>query len=122
MNEVLFFACYDYNPEFYLIEMMVDCDAQEIEFGSFCTPDPNLDRMSWQVAYMVQYLNATGTEKLYDDFFLPPDVRLRPCRVAFYIFKTRVMTLSTPFGSFSLSDAQPVPERLKKIIEFEELD
>lgn len=76
---------------------------------------------SWQCAFLEQYLNEDGTEKVCETYDVPEE-NTQPCRIAFFIFKGEEKILSTPYGDFELSSKNAVPERLKQIIEFEEED
>jgi hypothetical protein len=70
---------------------------------------------------MEQYLNEDGTEKIcetYDE----PEHEVKPCRVAFFIYKEGSKMLRTPYGEFDLRNPQSLPTRLKDIIEFEDVD
>ena len=122
-NKVQFFECYNYNEELYLIEMAVDEPSNRIRWTQFGIPEEDLPKDNWQCPYQEQYLNRDGTEticELYDE----PDPPVKPCRFAFFIyrFETQEKTLITPYGSFSLENAKPVPERLAKCIEFDNED
>ena len=84
----------------------------------YMVPEPELHENDWQCAYLEQFLNKAGTKRicrLYDE----PDPGVKPCRVAFFIFKDAPKTLRTPYGNFKLAGS-PMPARLKGIIEFEE--
>ncbi len=112
------FACYDFNNEWYLIEMNIPVSSSEIDWDGFDVPDDNLDSDEWQVPYLEQYLNADGTQRLcelYDE----PDPPANPARIAFFIFKDGNPVLRTPYGEFPLI-AAPLPKRLAQVIEFEE--
>lgn len=67
---------------------------------------------------MEQYLNGDGTEKLCGAYDVPKE-EPRPCRVAFFIYKTGAGCLHTPYGDFKLGSGDEMPLRLKSIIEFE---
>ena len=116
---VQYFGCYDYNDEWLLIELALDVASSDIEWESIVVPNDELDEEDWQCPYMEQYLNDDGTEKLcemYDE----PEETVKPCRVAFFIYKDEAEVLRTPYGEFDLSDVKKLPKRLKEIIEFEE--
>ena len=118
MEKVKFFGCYDFNADWHLVEMLLDEASSDVDFFEFLVPDENLDEDEWQCAYLEQFLNEQGTKRicqLYDE----PEQDVKPCRVAFFIFKDAPGVLRTPYGEFPLVDA-PVPARLKNIIEFEE--
>lgn len=118
MSKVKSYSCYDFNDKWYLIEMLIDVSASEISFDDFVVPEKGIDKTNWQCAYMEQYLNEDGTEKICDTYD-SPDGDTSPCRTAFFIYKSPAKKLSTPFGKFSLKSDGEVPERLKKMIEFE---
>ena len=118
MDTVKSYNCYDYNEEWYLIEIVLDVPAWDIDWGRICVPQEGVRKSNWQCAFMEQYLNEDGTAKIceaYDE----PEENVCPCRVVFFIFKVSEKILSTPYGSFELSAAAPVPDRLKSIVEFE---
>lgn len=121
MNIVEFYNCYDFNKEWYLIEMRLNICASEIEWGSITVPEKNVDRDNWQCAYLEQYLNENGTEKICDTYDVPKG-NVNPCRVVFFIHKSSAKLLQTPYGNFKLSSAKALPERLKSIVEFNDVD
>ena len=117
MQKVQYFGCYDYNKEWFLVEMLINEAFSDVDLYEFVVPEPELDEDDWQCAYLEQFLNKDGTKricKLYDE----PETDVNPCRVAFFIFKDAPRILRTPYGEFPLKGS-PVPARLKKIIEFE---
>ena len=118
MEKVQFYGCYDFNKEWYLVEMMIDESSDDVDLYEFVVPETELHENDWQCAYLEQFLNKAGTKRicrLYDE----PDPGVKPCRVAFFIFKDAPKTLRTPYGEFKLAGS-PMPARLKGIIEFEE--
>jgi hypothetical protein len=66
------------------------------------------------------YLNLDGTKRICD-FYNEPEEDVSPCRVVFFNYKNESKLLKTPYGSFKLKD-DIIPDRLKKIIEFEDND
>lgn len=120
-DAVKFYACYDFSEEWYLIEMLLDLSAPDILWDRITVPQKGVSKLNWQAPYMEQYLNEAGSIKICDTYDMPKE-DVRPCRVAFFIFKVSSKTLSTPYGDFPLSDANPVPDRLTGLIEFENVD
>ena len=121
MEKVKFFDCYDFNEEWLLVEMAIDDYSDKLEWLLFVVPEKGLDKEDWQCAYLEQYLNEDGTKKickLYDE----PKKPVKPCRVAFFLYKTEERNLITPYGKFSIKDLKPLPDRLKGIIEFDDAD
>ena len=121
MDTVKFYECYHFNEEYYLVEMVLDIPAHDIEWDKICVPQEGIHPSNWQCAFLEQYLNEDGTVRICNMYNEPKENR-KPCRVTFFIFKVPTRTLSTPYGDFLLSDVNPIPERLKNIIEFEEAD
>lgn len=117
MSNVDYYGCYDFNEEWYLVEMLINEEANEIDWSAFAVPEEGLEPKDWQTAYMEQYLNEDGTERICDVYDTPKGA-VNPCRIAFFIYKTNAEMLATPYGNFPLEDMQ-VPERLEQIIEFE---
>ena len=115
---VSFFTCYNFNKEWLLVEMVLNRASSEIDWASMVVPDAALDKAYWQCPYMEQYLNSDGTEKICETYHEPAEA-VKPCRVAFFIYKNGAQSLQTPYGDFELSNIQMLPERLEKIIEFE---
>lgn len=121
MNKnVPFFECYRFSDELILIEMLINDSSENIDFGEFVVPEQNLPESDWQCAYLEQYLNSEGTEKICD-LYDEPEEAVIPCRIAFFIYKfdNQERKIITPYGTFSLEDLKPMPERLLKCIEFE---
>ncbi len=119
MKRVKEYHCYDYSDEWYLIEMLLERAPQEIDFGAFVVPEAGVDRGAWQCAYLEQYLNESGTEKLCELYDVPR-VSIPVSRVAFFIYKVGADTLQTPFGDFPLRADAPAPSRLRDLIEMKE--
>ena len=113
------FRCYDFNDEWYLVEMILNKASSEIDWSAIVVPDNSLDESEWQCAYMEQYLNKDGTQKICDTYCIPePDVT--PSRVVFFIYKDGSRLLRTPYGKFELESGHQIPERLRAIVEFDE--
>lgn len=121
VDAVKFFECYNFNEQWYLIEMMLDVSASDIDWSNITVPQKGISKTDWQVPFMEQYLSKDGCAKICNTYDIPKE-NVCPCRVAFFIFKVSEQTLSTPYGDFLLSNANSVPERLKKIVEFEDVN
>lgn len=117
MSNVDYYGCYDYNEEWYLIEMLINEESREIDWSAFTTPEEGMDERDWQAPYMEQYLNEDGTERICDVYDTPAE-SVNPCRVAFFIYKTDAEMLITPYGQFPL-ECMDMPERLEDIVEFD---
>lgn len=118
MSCVEFYKCYDFNDEWYLVEMILDIPSSQIDWGGIVVPEKGVEKSNWQCAYMEQYLSGNGREKICGTY-CEPDEDIKPCRVAFFIYKGTGTTLRTPYGDFILDDPAETPERLRRIMEFE---
>ena len=121
MSKVKFYDCYDYNDELLLIEMLVDENSDDIDFGEFVVPEKGVDEGDWQCAYLEQYLNEEGNEKICELYDEPQD-SVKPCRFAFFLYKFEGQdkNMHTPYGNFSIENPKPMPKRLLDIIEFDD--
>ena len=120
-KNVLFYGCYDFNDEWLLIEMLLDGTFKDIDWINIVVPEENMSPSNWQCAYLEQYLNEDGTERICDLYDVPAEAAA-PCRVAFFLYKVGMPAVQTPFGSFDLSNPQPVPNRLIGVVEMESDD
>lgn len=118
MNNVDFYQCYDYNSQWFLVEMVLQVPSSKIAWGGFAVPQEGVRKSDWQCPYMEQYLNADGTEKLCEAYE-EPEEPVNPSRVAFFLYKVAADRLHTPYGDFPLTNAGELPARLQEIIEFE---
>lgn len=121
MKKVEFFDCYDYNKGWILVEMKIDDYSDNIDWLEFVVPEEGFEKDDWQCAYLEQYLNDDGTKRICRLYGEPKNA-VKPCRFAFFLCKIKEKKLVTPYGEFSLEGLKPVPERLKKCIEFKEED
>ncbi len=115
---VSWYGCYDYNEEWYLIEMLLDCSPGEIRWDAIYVPQEGVSRENWQCPYLEQYLDPAGTGKVCETFDCPPRQE-KPSRVVFFLYKVPAPLLHTQWGDFPLRCEGEVPERLKKVVEFE---
>ncbi len=113
------YSCYNFNDEWYLVEMAFTIPPKDIAFDKFVVPEEGVAELDWQTVLAEQFLNSEGTERICDLYDIPGENN-SSSRVAFFIFKTKAHILKTPYGEFELSDANEVPERLKSIIEIDE--
>ena len=117
MDTVKQYESWNYNSHWYLVEMLLNLPAYQIDWLSFGVPDQSLGQNDWQCPYMEQYLNKNGTERICG-VYERPDSNADSCRVAFFIYKDSETVLRTPYGEFKLDDSRPAPERLRSILEF----
>lgn len=118
MNRVDLYQCYGFDQEWYLVEMVLYVPSSQIDWSSIVVPEEGVKESDWQCAYMEQYLNSSGTEKICRTYETPKE-DVCPCRVAFFIYKTDSGFLRTPYGNFELGDTTGAPVRLTSILEFD---
>ena len=116
---VTLFHCFSFNDEWYLVEMALAIPPQEIQFDQIVVPEEGTKESDWQTVLAEQFLNNDGTERICD-LYETPDNGASDSRVAFFVYKTDSNVLRTPYGVFELNGTEEVPDRLKKIIEFDE--
>ena len=117
----MIFNCYRYNRKWLLIEICVEESSAQLDLNAFTVPEENESESYWQAPYLEQYLNADGTKRICD-VYGTPEKPVTPCRLAFFIYRTEVKYIRTPYGEFSLENPEKTPKRLKKIIKFEKPD
>ena len=113
------YSCYNFNDEWYLVEMAFTIPPKDIAFDKFVVPEEDVAELDWQTVLAEQFLNSEGTERICDLYDIPGENN-SSSRVAFFIYKTKAHIIKTPYGEFELSDTNEVPERLKSIIEIDE--
>ena len=113
-----FFACYDYQEEWLLVEMAADVTPSRIPWHKFQVPAEGIGPDNWQAPYQEQYLNSDGTERICDLYDLPEE-DTAPSRFVFFLYRDGSEKLVCPYGEYSLTDPQPLPQRLADIVEFE---
>lgn len=121
MEKVREYCCYDYDDERYLVEMLLDLDPSEVLLDDFVVPQDGVAPDDWQTAYLEQYFNEDGTQKICDLYDVPEEA-MPYCRIAFFIYKVGADILKTPYGEFRLSGDRKTPPRLRNLIETEEED
>ena len=101
--------------------MLIDANVFEVKPGKFAVPDEKLNERDWQVPYMEQWLNESGTKRICE-VYSRPKVNANPCRIAFFIYKEGSENLRTPYGEFDLTNPKRLPWRLRMIIKFSRPD
>ncbi len=119
MSLVKYYGCYDYNEEWYLIELLLDVPASEILWEDMYVPEQGVKREDQQVPYMEQYLSEDGTAKLCETYDVPKK-QSPSSRVAFFLYKVSSKTLFTPYGELPLTADGKIPRRLDGLIDFDD--
>lgn len=118
MNCVDLYHCYGFDREWYLVEMVLNVPSSQIDWSGIVVPEEGVKESDRQCAYMEQYLNRDGTERICETYETPKEA-VCPCRVAFFIYKTDSGLLHTPYGDFELDDTAETPTRLTSILDFD---
>lgn len=106
----------------HLIELEIWEKPSSIDMEEITQEIPNRERLDWQAPYDEHYLNTTG-DKVIGDYFKLPVSDTQPTRLVFFMyFLDFDSPLLSQFGEIKLSSPTPMPERLKDIIVFEEVD
>lgn len=112
---------YKYKKQVALIEMIIDELPDNIDFEGIYLGESETD-MNSQVPYLEQFLNIEGTERI-SSIYGELDVETKPTRFTFFLFLAQVGdVITTPYGNITIKEIVPLPNRLKSIIEFEEVE
>lgn len=110
----------DNRPDVSLVELIISKKAGEIDLFDFTQEITDLPRESWQVPFYEKYLDEKGEIIIGDDFDLPSQ-QTEITRLTFFIYYLDFLKpLQTPYGSILLPKKVKAPERIAKIIFFED--
>jgi hypothetical protein len=118
MSKVKMIECYDYDENYYLIEMVLDENSEDVDIDAVIATDPDLEEQDWTLAISAQYLNADGTALISEPYEKPEPTE--PCRLVFFVDNFESKLLVTPYGEFELEGGNPLPKRLAEIVKFVE--
>ena len=105
-----------------LVEITINESYDRIDLMEFTQSIIGVDKLNWQVPYGEKYLNLEGTEIIGDDLELPFH-KLKPTRIAFFFHELNMsQKFETPFGELQLPKLEPLPERLKGLINYESVN
>lgn len=106
----------------HFIELEIDEKPSLVDIGVFTQETPDRPRQDWQAAYDEHYLNSSGDDIIGDSMNLPEEDDA-PTRLAFFLYFVNFdLPLLSQFGESKLPCATELPERLKDIIVFEDVD
>jgi hypothetical protein len=110
------------NADVHLIELIMPAIPSEVQVDEITQEISDEPRENWQVAYDERYLNSTG-DKIIGDYFDLPKENVWPTRIAFFLYCIDFSKpILTQFGPVSLSQPIKVPDRLRSIISFKDID
>lgn len=104
-----------------LIEIIIKEEINEFDPSELTQEIRGQDKLDWQTAYNEKYLNTNGTKIIGDDIERPKN--LVSFRVVFFFhFLDVSKPLISQYGLMDLIEIEELPERLKKLIEYESID
>ena len=108
------------NPDVFLIELFVNKNPSQLDVGKFTQRVDELPESSWQAPFFEKYLDPKGEKIIGDDFKIPETLE-DITRLTFFIYYLDITKpLLTPFGEIPLIEVTDAPERIKKIIQYED--
>ena|SRR5688572_13109045 len=108
------------NPDVSLVELLINKKADEFSLTDFTQEEETRPRDSWQAPFNERYLSLDGETIIGDDFDLP-EILSDTTRLTFFIyFLDPSKPLVTPFGNLKLTQKQEPPERIKRLVKFED--
>ena len=102
-------------PDVYLIELIMNIHANDVDVSSFTQRDDSIPKEDWQVAYDEHFLNEDGT-KVIGTFIDHSKLAGAKTRVAFFMYFVDIgKPLISQYGETLLSEPTPMPERFVRI-------
>jgi hypothetical protein len=101
-----------------MIEMRVHAHYASFDPQGFLKPDPERSPEVWEAADDVRYLNPSG-DLMIGDLFQRPLADHETTRLVMFFHNLDIQApLVTPFGIVALPKRRPMPERLRRIIQY----
>ncbi len=106
----------------HLIELNINASPTDVDVSSFTQKDDKLPKDSWQTAYDEHFLDEDGTQVI--GTFIEQDNLIGDItRIAFFMyFIDFCKPLLSQYGEITLPEPTSMPERLSKIIPYEQVD
>jgi hypothetical protein len=110
------------HPDVCLIEIRADVAPSELDVGAITQEDPNLPEDSWQATWHEHYLSPEGDEVIGEWLSEPIDDP-GPTRLAFFLHRVDFeRPLLTQFGPVPLPPPTAMPKRLRRIVDYEQVE
>jgi hypothetical protein len=101
-----------------MVEVSVDTHYTGFDPQGFLKPDPERSPEAWETADDVRYLNPSG-DLMIGDLFQRPLEEYETTRLVMFFHNLDIQRpLVTPFGLVALPKRRPIPERLRRIIQY----
>ena len=110
----------DENPDVFLVELSINDSPSNVDLMSFVQEDKSKPRDSWQTAYDEHYLNDSGTEVIGRCFENERLMGIKTRLAFFMYFIDFGKPLLSQYGEIKLPNPTPMPDRLARIIDFED--
>jgi hypothetical protein len=105
-----------------MVEVIVDAHYTDFDPDGFMKPEPQTDPATWERADDIRYLNPDGTLMIGDRFQHPVQNYPQTRMIMFFHDLDITMPLVTPYGLLPLPKRRPVPERLRRSIQYHPVD
>lgn len=120
MVEIIGAYYVDGHPDLSLLELIVHKPFNQINIIEFTQEIERQHFDNWQVPFNEKYLDLQGENIIGDDLVTPTELS-RSCRLTFFIyFMDYDKPMITPFGKINLPAKTVAPERITRIVRFEE--
>ena len=113
----------DGRSDVHMLEVLVRQPAGSFDVSEFVQQDPTQPRSNWQSLWDEHYLSDDGEQVLPTRWPAAPGSTSEMTRLAFFMFFLAFdRPLLTPYGPVVLPAPTPMPDRLRRLIEFQEPD
>jgi len=104
-------------PDVVLIELAIQDERKNIDFGQITQVIEGKDKMEWQVPWDEKFLDSTGENIIGEP--LSPNENGIVRTVFFFHYINVSQPLLTQYGAISIANPTSMPERLKNIIRYQ---
>ena len=105
----------------HLIEMTIDEPPDKVDLGQITQEIAGIDHLDWQSPWDEKYLNAPG-DNVIGEFMDIPANESKTRVVFFFHYLDFSKPLKTQFGQVELIKPTIMPERIKKLVKYENPD
>ena len=122
-NYINLIGAYKYRDDVTLIEITIDESPDKLQLDEFYLLEKGVSRKDSQAPYLEQFLDLEGEIRISDIYGNVECVNERKSRVAFFMFYVNIKSvIKTPYGELMIEKIDSLPNRLKHIVEFEEVE
>ena len=122
-NYINLIGAYKYRDDVTLIEITIDESPDKLQLDEFYLLEKGVSRKDSQAPYLEQFLDLEGKIRISDIYGNVESVNESKSRVAFFMFYVNIKSvIKTPYGELMIEKIDSLPNRLKHIVEFEEVE